>query len=181
MATMKCNKCTNEVSENAKFCNKCGSKIESIVASTAVQSESSASGVDDTLSKIGNHLEFLGYSIEKVSSDDRASKAIWLATHQNRWNFVFHEMIDGFILFKGQVRSEKKYTKEMETLMNISNAQLVITKVYVEGEDEKTIIVFEGVYGGAYIKELFTKFMNLFQADQSNLVKSERFNELFVK
>jgi predicted amidophosphoribosyltransferase len=56
---MNCANCGNQVTNDAKFCNKCGKSIEVNYSNNTI------------LGKVKNHLEFLGYNIKNLESITR--------------------------------------------------------------------------------------------------------------
>jgi hypothetical protein len=133
------------------------------------------------LDKFCNHLEFLGYKIEKTKPATEDEKEIVLAEHVQKNNLIFFEMQPNFILFRVNLTSNKQVAPEMDDFMNRANKEILLSRIYYKENDaNKTLIVFEFVYTGPYSKETFSQFLDYTQHDQMSLNKIEGFERIFL-
>jgi hypothetical protein len=135
------------------------------------------------IDNIINHLEFLGYKIEKVTPEKEGGKELIMALHDQKNNLLFWEMLPNFVLFRISLSSTKTHIPEMDDFVNRANKILNISKIYTEiGKNEDNVtLVFEMIYIGDYSKEIFSQFLDHFTKDQESLAQIEGFGELFLK
>jgi rRNA maturation endonuclease Nob1 len=165
---MNCANCGNQVTNDAKFCNKCGKSIEVNYSNNTI------------LGKVKNHLEFLGYNIKNLESKE-SSKEIIIASHGKRNSMVISNLTSNIVMFGVNLTAEKQYSVHIDTYINNANKEMGISKVYSEIENEKVILKFESFYIGEYKKEAFVEFVDSIESDIRQFCNGEKFNELFIK
>lgn len=134
-----------------------------------------------TLEQIANHLEFLGYKIEKIEPKKEGDKELVIATHAKNNNMVIFEMLPSFIMFRVNLTSERKPSTEMDTFLNDANKKFDVAKVFYDNEDDNAVLRFEAIYIGEYSKEIFGQFYDMFEKDQKRIVVLDNFSKIFLK
>lgn len=184
---MFCTNCGKQIVDDSVFCEHCGTKTtvkEPVKVDTEItEKEEDVSGKpsDETqgkeiqnieLKKMADHLEFHGYSIEKV---DLGNGREWiLARHDNIHNQVFLELTPGFVLFRASFSTNKKHSPKMDVSVNEANMHLDFAKLYYEiGEDDLVTIKFEATYVGDYSKGPFARFQDIFHKEVDRLGQLE--------
>lgn len=190
---MFCPHCGKQVPVDSAFCEFCGAKIVSEETGEAamdvqkpkdtkqeVEKRNDTSSIhDEKLKQIANHLEFLGYQIEREENDQH--KEVITATHLTNNNFLFFEMLPDYVLFKAGLRVDKKPTQEMDVAINQINKALLISRVYYDTDGKSLeILRIEASYQGKYIKEDFARFHEIFEKDQQLMTQVEEF-KAFLK
>lgn len=132
-----------------------------------------------TLDQMANHLEFLGYKIEKRDAktciickhDDAALPNLIINQSKNRIDFTW---ISATFTF------QKKYCINKFLYANKMNEKLS-TQVHIEQEpdSESGKIVFAMLYAGEYSKKLFSSIIDSFQSSVSTFI-SEDTDNLFT-
>jgi hypothetical protein len=101
---MHCEKCKKKISEDSIFCEFCGHKISrEIHVSKKKKKEDIIKEI--TLKHIANHLEFLGYEIEKLDSE--GEREFIAARHAKENNLLYWQVYPNFILFKTGLKTSK--------------------------------------------------------------------------
>ena len=180
---MFCEKCGKNIADDSIFCEFCGYKNKEEKSKPhKKEEEKKASGLasieNETLKQMANHLNFLGYEIEKLDLDK--NKEFIIARHSKNNNIVFWEIFSNFTLCKVGLKTTKKPTKEIDNFLNEANKALDITKVYYETEGNGLILRFEATYIGQYQKETFGQFYEVFEKDQQRFTLLDDFNNLLV-
>ena len=131
------------------------------------------------IDNIINHLELLGYKVEKNKNE---KGKIYAYAEQDDDNLIFiTETSSNFILFSVSFHTEKQPTLEMNTFSNRINKMLLLSKIYLDKtKDNNVKLVFEAVYTGDYIKENFGKFYNLFKNELNKVSSDEETAILFT-
>lgn len=133
-----------------------------------------------TLEQIVNHLEFLGYKIEKIDPTKEGEKIWGYARQSDRNTLAFLEMSPELILFKVSLVTKKQPSLEMDTFVNRFNMALNLSKFYYYVEDNNVVVRFEAIYTGGYLKEAFGQFYNLFEREQARLLSFENASKIFL-
>ena len=182
---MHCEKCGEKISEESVFCEFCGNKIQEekgVSKTAAIISEENTkdAGIiqNENLKQISNHLEFLGYEVNKL--DLGGEKEFISAKHSKNNNILIFELFPNFVMFKVSLTTQKKSNIKMDAYVNNANKNLLITKFYYDFEDSVLILRFEAVYVGKYVKEIFGQFHEIFENDQKSGCAFEDFSKLFV-
>lgn len=137
--------------------------------------------ISDTINKITEHLEFLGYKIEK----DKEDKELLLAYHDTNNNMWFwdestkHQYNVSQICFgSGSRVANTRITLEKLRAINLLNRCSQIAYTYLEEDENDAIINFRAVYLGLYKKDVFSRFIEYFRKTQE-LIKTPQINDLF--
>ena len=192
---MFCTDCGKSLEKDSVFCEFCGAKqaeagpttepgasISDQVMSLKGESPINASKeiLNKELKQMADHLEFLGYGIEKLetSGDDKRENVF--AQHPSNLDFTLLEVFPGFIILKVLMATKKKPSSEIDAFINDMNKNFIISKIYREIENETVYLRIESIYMGVYVKDLFVKFMDLNIRDHNQLRSSDDFTNLFV-
>ncbi len=178
---MFCEKCGKNIAEESVFCEFCGNKIGSkkeekqeIIAETPKKIDKKEAAIlNKTLKQIADHLEFLGYKIEKLEMPN--DRELIAARHEIHNNYLFHEVLAGVTLFQVSLSTGKKKDKKMDEVVNIANKNFLISRFYFDVEDDLVVLRIEAVYMGDYSKEAFARFEEQFKREQSQLIQFEEF------
>ncbi len=168
----KCPHCFKDIKEEANFCGYCGK--ETVLEKSVLTSS--------TLEQIMNHLEFLGYKIERRDYKNPGDKMLFIATHPEHYNFTFIPLISqdsNFILFKLILTTDKSKSIEMDAAINRVNTAMFITRAYFQIEKGVAALRFEAVYMGEYVKDIFGKFFTQFGKDQTICFDDAVFSKAF--
>lgn len=180
---MFCEKCGKKISGDSIFCEFCGNrnKEEKIVKNTKKtekKMDEPAPIKNENLKQMANHLEFLGYEIERLDSE--GERELIAARHAKENNIVYWQIYPNFILFRTGLKTSKSSSSEIDDFINKINKALEITKVYYEIIDDNLTIQFEAIFNGKYDKEIFGQFIDFFKNDQVRMCSVEEFNKLFI-
>jgi hypothetical protein len=129
--------------------------------------------------QFANHLEFLGYQLEKREPKEPGKPVLFLATHPKHWGSRFWEFEPYFVLFVTGIQSPRTFAPEMTSFLNKLNERMVISKAYCEGNDQGVVIKFESVYTGIYKKDLFSSFYEMKISDEQRLHQMEDCDKIF--
>ncbi len=132
-----------------------------------------------TTEQIQNHLEFLGYKIERVSPQKEGEKEFFQATNPNKFFFTYFEIFPNFVLFKISFNYKSKQSAEMDAAINVANLLMNINKVYYQTPDGDVVLRFEATYVGDYVKEVFARFFDYFERDQRICFDNDVFKKAF--
>lgn len=130
-----------------------------------------------------NHLEFLGYEIEKSedSNNDKDKEKYYKAKNE-RYGSVFFKGYLGGVLFIQYYRINKYAQKERSEFLEFlnelnSNAYLVTYSCPSDGD----IIRMDAIYFGTYEKIGFGKFVDSWQFDTDDRIyQHELFENFFI-
>lgn len=175
---MFCTQCGKKTAVDSIFCEHCGTKVgeTETVISEKVQ-EGARGKITDiqnaNLRSMANHLEFLGYGISRL---ELAKNTEWVvAKHEDKNNWVFHQAVEGVTFVQVRISTEKKHSAQMDKAVNALNSVLDISRFYYAIEDGFVELRIEAIYLGAYSKDLFSKFYDLFEKDQKRLFANDDF------
>lgn len=180
---MFCEKCGKNIADDSIFCEFCGHKNKEEKSTPHKKEEKKkVSGLtsieNETLKQMANHLNFLGYEIEKLNSESKMELVV--ARHTKENNILFWQIYPNFILFRTGLKTSKSPSSEIDDFINKINKILEITKVYYEMIDDELTIQFETIFNGKYGKEIFGQFIDFFKNDQLKMCSVEEFNKLFI-
>jgi hypothetical protein len=182
-----CNNCGEQIDVNAKFCTYCGAKMQAPEMISGVKHSAAPKEpqpkLNDNLEKISEHLEFLGYKLEKIKAKHKDSKDLIIATHIQKNNLVIISITPTMSLFKIQLTTKKRHVAEMDAFVNDANKALVFAKFYTEidSESKEVLLVLEAMYTGDYDKESFAEFIECFNGDANlRLVRVPGCDKLFL-
>lgn len=134
--------------------------------------------MSEILDTIVNHLEFLGFTTEKIEPATDEQRLLFVARHYKRNTMSFSEMVPNFILFRIRIILEKGPSKEIDKLMNDINRMFAISRVFTDVDEGKVMITAETVYEGEYVKNLFSQFMDLFESDMQLLYEHQDYKNI---
>lgn len=185
---MFCTNCGKQIASDSVFCEHCGTKVTKVTEAkeSAAPEEKSAEPTpskapakekdekiqNKELREMAEHLEFHGYSIEKVDMENGRE---WiLAKHEDIHNQVFLELFPGFVLFRASFYTKKKHSPQMDIAVNEANKHLNFAKFYYAvDEDNYATVKFEATYVGDYSKGLFARFQDVFHKEVDMLYQLE--------
>lgn len=151
---MHCSNCGKQLEEESKFCQHCGAKVEE-------EAESTVRPVDK---EILEHLEFLGYEIEKREIDDNSQATI--AKHENKSNLIMNAGTTGtsFIsLYRLDPEKVKKNRLDALEMLNRMNNNSAFVKFSMP--DTMQNLACCAFFDGKYNKKEFTDFIETYEAD----------------
>lgn len=138
--------------------------------------------MNNNLEQIINHIEFLGYTVEKIKPKEGEYSKIATAIHRDRNNMLILELDTGVFYFKVNLITKKTSSNfEMDHFSNKLNSCLDLARFYLKEEDGFICLIFEAVFIGDYNKTSFSKFIDFFDKDQNKLRLVEKFDEIFLK
>lgn len=162
---MKCKNCNKNIDEDSKFCPSCGEKVEK-------EDKSPKLDVDK---EVINHLEFLGYEVNKLELNSENTQRYSAIHKGSKPNLVFNAIEDigiSFVTFynidEGKV---KKNHKEALELINRMNNQALFCSFSISPSLDS--FVCAALYLGKYSKKQFADFLDLYEADIQNRLKAE--------
>ena len=149
---MKCPKCKKTISEDGKFCEHCGAKLE-------VETE-----VSELTNKIIAHLDFLGYEVENLTSIDGIDN--FFARHPNKSNLFVKYIKDfGFSVFTFYRMNEEKVGKSRTEFLDLLNTINGTTLMCTYSCDKDNQLIISSWYPSHYEKREFSHFLDSFEAD----------------
>ena len=190
---MFCKKCGHKANTGDKFCEECGEliphvkadasadvTIEKPVSHPEIKIEAPKVFKNRVLEHIADHLEFLGYQIEKELPQSQGKQEVLLATSVKNHNIVGFAVESGIVIVRSTFSIEKAVSAQMDAAVNLLSSKLDVCNVYYEVNDGKVSLRFESVFTGEYSKELFGKFLNYFSKDIDKMYLIESVNNAFV-
>lgn len=135
----------------------------------------------ETLKQVLSHLEFLGYELEKIPSENNDELECCMAIHPTLNNLLIIDSYPHFITFLIKLTCNKPMSIDMlKYINNVTPSLLISNASCMEFENNQTILNFQATYIGEYSKELFGQFCNFLEEDQNRFRSSEGFNEIFI-
>ena len=134
--------------------------------------------METTMTKILNHLEFLGYTIEKNEKKNTDDRQWYACAHPIHYNISCWEMRPSCVMFRMSIRTDVGFQPKTFEYFNDANRRLTITKAFADkGDEEHVLIRFEAIYTGGYEKTVFGTFMDDVQNDTQRLFKQGEHHE----
>jgi len=135
--------------------------------------------MSQTLQKIANHLEFLGYSIEMKDSKEPGNPSFTAKNSQYPNLFVW-EWQPGFTLISSSFIIENSSSLEQKhAAVNELSGKVDVVNPYYEQENGKRLLTFSTYYTGEYSKELFGKFISVLHKDIGKMYNIPSVNKAF--
>lgn len=170
-----CKNCSSEISENAKFCGKCGYKT----VEPEKESKKKDSVIESPLTNdIKNHLEFIGYTTEFTRADSGFNFLV--ARHDKKANLVItFDKNDVFTSFSTVWSGLKKVNKvEQYELLNKLTLSSTLSQIVISENHELKLYA---MYLGKYDKKVFNSFIETFLEDNTRALTNEDFQKLFIE
>lgn len=169
---MKCKECDKNIEEDSKFCPFCGNKIEVDDKSPFLEVEK----------EILDHLEFLGYEINKPDANE-GDLQYFSAIHKgSKPNLILNNLTEigtTFVTFYNLDEEKvKKNRKEILEIINRMNNQAFFCSFSITPASNK--FVCSALYLGKYNKKQFADFLDLFELDLQKRLKEESYLDNFT-
>lgn len=139
--------------------------------------------MNENVEKICNHLEFLGYQLEKTKAKKANEKDFVLARHSQKNSVFILILSPNILLFKISLTTGKKHVPVMDAFINEANKVLIFAKMYyeIDKETQEVVVRLEALYTSDYKKEAFGEFFESFNFDVNpRLYKIPNFDKLFL-
>lgn len=127
--------------------------------------------------KIYNHLEFLGYKVEDISSGDGDVDVI-LGTHPNRSNLIFRVAKNNTVLIHARYRvskSNKVITEKFYSVLNSVNSRSLFSRWYCKEDEDHEVILHIETFTLDYDKQAFGTILDILEGEVSKYM--EEFTE----
>ena len=133
-----------------------------------------------TMKQLADHLEFLGYKIE-ISGKE--VKPYIIARHDINYNVVIEEPYPNFIYLRTYIIAPKAYSPAMTEFLNKAVQRFDITSIFVTEEKGSTGITlnYVALYTGAYSREIFGSFFDMYKKDLDKIRYMDNYENLFIK
>lgn len=134
------------------------------------------------MDKFANHLESLGYKVEKLEAKNKGELDRMVATHSQKHSISILSIDNNISLFGIVFGTEKEYNPEMDNLMNEINKIIFGKASYsIDEETQKVIFKLVAPYTSDYKKEAFETFFNLFYLGATlQLGEIPNFKKVFI-
>ena len=136
------------------------------------------------LDEIANHLEFFGYTIEKIEREDASNKFIYYASHERYCNLRFLEVYKNFLCFQlGHWHDEHSTnTSALAEVFNEFNRKSTLAKFYftIDEDGSRVFIFTEAVFVGDYTKQCFELFYDRFTAEAKDAFESDLYKNCTI-
>lgn len=121
--------------------------------------------MDNFVSLVSNHLEFVGYSVEPVNFVNGTQG--YFAFSSSEYNIIFYKLYEEFWNFSIRLRTKNIMSDKSLNLINTINRNLSLSKIFYlpKLDEEETTLCIDCVYIGKYEKYLFSNFLNLLKKD----------------
>lgn len=131
------------------------------------------------LDRFTDHLEFLGYKIEKLDTSPKDDFYSALATHTKNNNIalIAQKNID-LILFQIRLNFDKRVTTIMYEYLDEVNGRVDLARAYID--EESSQLILQTHWTSTYDKKLFGEFLAMFENDQKILVSLPHFDKIWV-
>ncbi|HVT01118.1 MAG TPA: zinc ribbon domain-containing protein [Patescibacteria group bacterium] len=162
---MKCKNCGKNIDEDSQFCPSCGEKVE----------KNDKSPIADVEKEIIDHLEFLGYEINKLELT-AGNPQRYSAIHKgSKPNLLFNTITDigtSFVtIYNVNEEKIKKNHKDFLETINRMNYQALFCNFSTS--PEMNSFVCGAMYLGKYSKKQFADFLDLYESDIQGRLKTE--------
>lgn len=169
---MKCKNCDKSIDKDSKFCPSCGEKIEKADKSLAV----------DVEKEIIEHLEFLGYEINKLDLTAGNSQRYSAIYKGSKPNLIFSTITDigtSFVSFynMNEDKVKKNHKEALETINRMNNQALFCSFSITP---DLNSFVCSALYLGKYNKKQFANFLDIFESDIQGRFKAEDYLKNFT-
>lgn len=132
-----------------------------------------------TIDQIADHLELLGYKVEKKEPQKVEEKYMLLVDHPTKVKFVVLELSPNIILFQANLNTEKKFAPGMGDFANDVNKNLLISKLFFDAMDGLVVLRVRSIYTGEYAKDTFGQFWDALQNDLQQLFTLDAKAQIF--
>ncbi len=151
--------------------------------SQAIETDVKLIVISKTMEKMADHLEFLGYRIEKKPTEEGVKKPYLLAQHPSNYSMFVIEFIPNFYLFRTNLSCSRSGSQAMNDFINKANKLMEISRIFYDPIEETkgTIIRIETIYIGEYQKQIFASFMEMLKKDQERISTMENYEKIFLK
>jgi len=168
---MICKNCNKNTDEDSKFCQFCGEKVDKVTDSKIVNVEK----------EFLDHLEFLGYEINKLGLNNNSQNYSALK-HKTRPNLIFNSVSETGISFVSFYNMDKQKIKSsvedaFSTINRMNNQALFCSFSF---SPDLGSLVCSALYLGKYNKKQFADFLDLFQNDIQNRFGAENYLNKFI-
>jgi hypothetical protein len=135
-----------------------------------------------TMGKFANHLEFLGYRIEKKTDTASSENPYFYAYHTTSNNIIVSAFAPNYYLFRTNLICVKPGSAAMADFVNKANKVMDISRFYWEPDTNTkgTNLRFEAIYMGDYSKQTFGLFIDMLRRDQNNILYMENYKKIFL-
>lgn len=167
---MICKNCHEKIDNDSSFCPSCGAKVN----------------IDENVKKVDvekeflDHLEFLGFEINKIESENNLQR--YSAIHKTRPNLVFNAIENIGISFVSFYKINKEKVsdnhKEALELINRVNNQALFCSFSISPDLNN--FVCGALYLGKYNKKLFADFLDVFESDIQGRLKTEDYLKIIT-
>ncbi len=154
---MKCNKCKKNNPEGSKFCSSCGANL----------SEKTSFEHQELMDKIIDHLEFIGYEIDKPIELEDGKHMQVIAINKNRSNLIITFNASGLVTFVSNysINQDKVTKKWLDALECVNKMNLVASVCTYCFNESKDALVCCSWYPSEYSKKTFSFFLDIYEAD----------------
>jgi hypothetical protein len=127
--------------------------------------------MSQTLEKMANHLEFLGYSIQ-MNDPKAGGNPSFNAKHSQYPNFFVWEWQPGLTLIRSSFAVDScSSLEEKNAAINELSGKVDLVNPFYEQENGKGVLRFETFYTGEYSKEVFGNFISVVHKDIDKMYK----------
>lgn len=159
---MICKNCSKNIDDDSKFCQFCGEKSE----------KPEDIKLEDVDKEFIEHLEFLGYEVEKLDSQGTSQR--YLAKHKNRSNLIFNTIKNTGISFVSfYTLDDKKIAKNREGMLEVINKMNNQALFCGFSLSTDNALVCAALHLGKYSKKEFSDFLELYESDIQARIKDE--------
>ena len=170
----KCPFCAEDIPNNAKFCKYCEEIVlessEQITKQNTIQPEIE---IWEILGKIKDHLEFIGYDCNVISSDEKMDIILCKNASKSNLSISYNKAMNISFLKAMYTMSETnlvKFDKDYYEIFNKINTNTATTKRYSSVDEETIIINIESIFNW-YEKKTFGAFVDFFESEVLNYIK----------
>lgn len=158
---MKCNKCHKLIEDDSKFCEHCGEKVEKVPVPSKHVDKVQASELS---TKIINHLEFLGYEVGAISTENGVDS--FLAKHPDKSNLFIKNIPDfGLSVVSFYTMDTKKITKSKDKYLEILNTLNSGSLLCTYSNSPENTLVISSWLPAHYDKKEFSHFLDAYERD----------------
>jgi hypothetical protein len=161
--------------------------VSSAIAKTPLTEEQGAKKTatqtfSANMENMAQHLELLGYRIEKNNYVTTTGKPYFIAYHESDNNIVVIEYMSNFIILRTMLTTSKPLSADMKDFSNKANKSFTILRMYLNTDEDKkgTQMSFVAVYIGEYKKQIFGSFLNEYKSDINSIRAMEDYDKVFL-